>query len=104
MCWLTWVVRREVDPAKRELLIRAYERLCAKLAAAGIPRLASEGAEAYAVRVAQHRPDLGPAVTALCRHYSLLRYAAARTRITVAQFDAAVRAFRPLTPPGSRGS
>jgi protein-glutamine gamma-glutamyltransferase len=95
MCWLTWTVRRGIDPAKRELLIRAYERLCVKLAAAGIPRLASEGAEAYAARVAQDRPDLGPAVTALCRHYSLLRYAAARTRITVAQFDAAVRAFRP---------
>jgi protein-glutamine gamma-glutamyltransferase len=94
--WLTWAVRREIDPARKEPLIRAYSRLCAKLAAVGMPRLAYEGAEDYAARVAQHRPDLGPAVTALCRHYSILRYAAAPARITIAQFAAAVRAFRPL--------
>jgi protein-glutamine gamma-glutamyltransferase len=106
--WLTWAVRREIDPARKEPLIRAYSRLCAKLGAAGMPRLAHEGAEDYAARVAERRPDLGPTVTALCRHYSLLRYAAAPARITVGQFDAAVRAFRPRTkrstPPGSRGS
>jgi transglutaminase-like putative cysteine protease len=93
--WLTWAVRREIDPARKEPLIRAYSRLCAKLAAVGMPRLAHEGAEDYAARVAQRRPDLAPAVTALCRHYSILRYAAAPARITIGQFDAAVRAFRP---------
>jgi transglutaminase-like putative cysteine protease len=93
--WLTWVVRRELEPARKEPLIRAYGRLCAKLAALGMPRLAHEGAEDYAARVAQRRPDLAPALTALCRHYSSLRYAAAPTRITVGQFEAAVRAFRP---------
>jgi transglutaminase-like putative cysteine protease len=104
--WLTWAVRREIDPARKEPLIRAYSRLCAKLAAVGMPRLAHEGAEAYAARVAQRRPDLGATVTALCQHYSILRYAAAPARITVGQFDAAVRAFRPgrLTPQDSRES
>jgi transglutaminase-like putative cysteine protease len=96
LAWLTWAVRREVDPARKEPLIRAYSRLCAKLAAAGMPRLAHEGAEDYAARVAQRRPDLGPAVIALCRHYSILRYAASPARITVGQFEAAVRAFRPV--------
>ena len=95
LCWLTWTVRREVDSAPKDALIRAYSRLCAKLAAVGVPRRPHEGAEDYAARVARDRPDLGPAVSALCRHYSLLRYAAAPTRITVTQFDAAVRAFRP---------
>ncbi len=95
MCWLTWSVRREIEPARRELLLRAYSRLCAKLAAVGIPRPLHEGAEAYAMRVAERRPDLGPTVAALCRQYSRLRYGAAGARITVAQFDAAVRAFRP---------
>jgi len=93
--WLTWAVRREIDPARKEPLLRAYARLCAKLAAVGMPRLMHEGAEDYAARVAQRRPDLGPAVTALCRHYCMLRYAAAPTRITLGQFDAAVRAFSP---------
>jgi protein-glutamine gamma-glutamyltransferase len=96
--WLTWAVRREINPARKEPLIRAYSRLCAKLAAVGMPRLAHEGAEDYAARVAQGRPDLGPAVIGLCRHYSLLRYAAAPARLSVGQFDAAVRAFRPDAP------
>ena len=97
LCWLTWAVRREFDPARGEPLIRAYSRLCAKLAAAGIPRLAHEGAEDYAARVARHRPDLGPAVTALCRRYSVLRYGAGAGagRDAVGRFSAAVHAFRP---------
>jgi protein-glutamine gamma-glutamyltransferase len=100
LCWLTWQVRREIDPTRKELLIRAYARLCAKLAAVGLPRFAHEGAEDYAIRVAQRRPDLGPAVTAFCRHYSTLRYdASAPARITIAQFHAAVRAFHPRSKP-----
>jgi transglutaminase-like putative cysteine protease len=95
LAWITWSVQRETAPSHKEPLIRAYSRLCAKLAAAGVPRLAHEGAEDYAARIAQHRPDLGPTVTALCRHYYSLRYTAAPARITIGQFDAAVRAFRP---------
>jgi transglutaminase-like putative cysteine protease len=93
--WLTWTVRREVDPARRAPLIRAYARLCAKLAAVGLPRQAHEGAEDYAARVARSRPDLEPVVTALCRRYTALRYADSPARVTVKQFAAAVRAFRP---------
>jgi hypothetical protein len=94
-CWLTWQVRRELNPPLKDLAARAYARLCAKLAAAGIPRLPHEGAEAYALRVARVRPDLANTVTALCRQYSFLRYAAPSTSVTVGQFQAAVRAFRP---------
>jgi protein-glutamine gamma-glutamyltransferase len=104
--WLTWQVRREINPARKEMLIRSYSTLCVKLAAVGLPRLAHEGPEDYAARVAHSRPDLGPAVYALCRQYSTLRYAAAAA-ITTDQFDAAVRAFHPsvlFTPPDSRGS
>jgi hypothetical protein len=95
LCWLTWIVRREVDQAPTDALNRAYSRLCARLAAAGIPRPSHEGAEDYAARVAHHRPDLSSQVTTLCRQYSILRYAAPPARITVNEFDAAVRAFRP---------
>jgi len=115
LAWLTWVVRRGLGPAPKEPLIRAYARLCAKLAAAGVPRIAHEGPEDYAARIALRRPDLGSAVTALCRNYSSLRYSAASASITIGQFEAAVRAFRPAraakprhpsnsTPQGSRGS
>jgi protein-glutamine gamma-glutamyltransferase len=76
-------------------LTRAYERLCRKLAAVGVPRQAHEGAEAYAVRVAQLRPDLAAAVTALCSRYTRLRYGAEPPSADELAFISAVRAFRP---------
>ena len=95
LCWLTWQVRRELDPQLKDSAARAFRRLCVKLSAAGLPRLPHEGAEAYAARVARQRPDLGHAVTALCRQYSSLRYAAPSTSVTLGQFEAGVRGFRP---------
>jgi hypothetical protein len=73
------------------------------LAAVGLARLPHEGAEDYAARVARLRPDLSAQVTALCRQYSLLRYARASTHPTLSQFQAAVRAFR-VRQPDSRAS
>ena len=61
-------------------MLRAYERLCRKLAAVGLPRNPHEGAEDYAARVAQLRPDLAAAVTGLCRRYTQLRYGAPSER------------------------
>jgi hypothetical protein len=98
--WLTWQVRRELTPHSRDLAARAYVKLCAKLAAAGLPRMQYEGAEAYAQRVAQQRPDLAQSVTTLCRHYSALRYAAPSSAVTLGQFEAAVRVFRPRSRSG----
>jgi transglutaminase-like putative cysteine protease len=95
LAWLTWQIHRELAPPSKDVAARTYARLCAKLAAAGIARLPHEGAEAYALRVAQLRPDLADTVTALCRHYSSLRYATPSARITLGQFQAGVRAFRP---------
>jgi transglutaminase-like putative cysteine protease len=95
LAWLTWQVHRELAPPSKDVAARTYARLCAKLAAAGIARRPHEGAEAYALRVAQLRPDLADTVTALCRHYSSLRYATPSARITLGQFQAGVRAFRP---------
>jgi protein-glutamine gamma-glutamyltransferase len=92
--WLTWQVRRELTPRAKDETARAYARLCAKLAAAGIARMPYEGAEAYALRVAHRRPDLAEVVTHLCRQYSLLRYAVPTAGVTLGQFQAAVRAFR----------
>ena len=98
--WLTWQVRRELAPQSKDIAARTYARLCSKLAAAGLPRRVHEGAEDYALRVASRRPDLAATVTALCRHYSSLRYAQPSARITLAQFQAGVRAFRPKGRPG----
>ena len=100
LCWLTWQVRRELNPAPKEPVLHAYLRMCDKLAAAGIARQPHEGAEAYGARVALRRPDLAAAAGSLCRRYSTLRYAAAPAQPAVRQFAAAVRAFRPKSKPG----
>ena len=50
--WLTWQIRREQRPDPKDPVLRAYHKLCRKLAAAGLPRRPSEGAEAFAARVA----------------------------------------------------
>jgi transglutaminase-like putative cysteine protease len=94
LVWLTWQVRRELDPRSPDLAIRSYERLCIKLDALGISRRAHEGPESYAERVATLRPDLAEEVGALCRYYSNLRFAPP-AGLSAAQFRAQVRAFRP---------
>jgi len=93
--WLTWQVRRELRPPSKDPLIRAYDRLCRKMAAIGLPRGAHEGAEAYAARIAESRPDLAAAITALCRRYTSLRYGASPPRSDRLSFIDDVRAFRP---------
>ena len=99
MVWLTWQVRQDLTPRTRDPVTRAYERLCRRLAAIGLPRSPHEGAEAYAARVAVARPDLASVVIALCRRYSQLRYADTARDDAAATFIAGVRAFRPAPRP-----
>lgn len=54
----------------------AWLRLCRKLAKAGLPRAAHEGAQDYATRIAAARPDLADAIRDLAARYSALRYSA----------------------------
>jgi hypothetical protein len=100
MAWLTWQVRQDLTPRNRDPVSRAYERLCRRLAAIGLPRSPHEGAEAYAARVAAARPDLASVVTALCRRYSRLRYANTPADTGAASFISGVRAFRPTKSAG----
>lgn len=93
--WLTWQIRREQNPPPRDPVVRAYGRLCRKLAAAGLPRRAAEGAEAYAARIARERPAIGADVRRLCRGYSRLRYGARRGAARERWFLARAGAFRP---------
>jgi protein-glutamine gamma-glutamyltransferase len=93
--WLTWQIRREQRPDPKDPVVRAYDKLCRKLAAAGLARRPYEGAESFAARVAIERPDLGAPVGALCRRYSRLRYGASRRPAAVRWFVARVRAFKP---------
>jgi transglutaminase-like putative cysteine protease len=101
LAWLTWQVRGELRARPRDPLSRSYARLCAKLAARGLPRQPHEGAETYAARITQSRPELGLAVQSLCRQYNELRYGAGHSSGDAARFAAAVRAFRPRHSRGS---
>jgi transglutaminase-like putative cysteine protease len=103
MFWLTWQVRRDARVRPRDAVVRAFERLCGRLAAIGIERRPHEGALDFAARVSRLRPDLGTSITALCREYSALRYGPARAQRDPAGFAAAVRRFRPRRPARPRG-
>jgi transglutaminase-like putative cysteine protease len=52
----------------------AWLKVCRKLASAGLPRAAHEGAQDYAARVAKSRFDLGDAIRDLAARYTALRY------------------------------
>ncbi len=56
----------------------AWLKLCRKLAKAGLPRAAHEGAQDYAARVATVRPDLADAIRDIAARYSALRYGSPR--------------------------
>ena len=56
----------------------AWLKLCRRLAKAGLPRAAHEGAQDYAARVSAARPELADAIGDLAVRYSALRYGAAR--------------------------
>jgi transglutaminase-like putative cysteine protease len=100
LSWLTWQLRREMRPTVKDPLVRAYGRLCRKMAIIGLPRRLHEGAEAYAARVAELRPDLAAALSVLCRRYTELRYGSTQPRARRPNkgelaFISSVRAFRP---------
>jgi hypothetical protein len=52
----------------------AWLKICRKLANAGLPRAAHEGAQDYAARVAKTRFDLADTIRDLAARYSALRY------------------------------
>jgi hypothetical protein len=52
----------------------AWLKLCRRLANAGLPRAAHEGAQDYAARVAVARPKLADAIHDLATRYTALRY------------------------------
>jgi transglutaminase-like putative cysteine protease len=54
----------------------AWLKLCRKLAKAGLPRAAHEGAQDYAARIAAVRPELADTIHDLAMRYIALRYGA----------------------------
>jgi transglutaminase-like putative cysteine protease len=64
----------------------AWLKLCRKLARAGLPRAAHEGAQDYAARVAAARPELADIIHDLAVRYCDLRYGAVKNERSQREF------------------
>jgi transglutaminase-like putative cysteine protease len=72
----------------------AWLKLCRKLAQAGLPRAAHEGAQDYANRIAATRPELGVAIRDLAARYSALRYGTLHDKYAQDEFLQRARALK----------
>jgi transglutaminase-like putative cysteine protease len=86
---LRHLIRRQPDKVQA-----AWLRLCRRLAKAGLPRAAHEGAQDYAARVAAARPDLAAAMRDIAARYSALRYGAAQDKPAQQEFLRRIATFR----------
>jgi protein-glutamine gamma-glutamyltransferase len=99
MLFVAWQIARSVRTERADRLARAYQKLCGKLAHAGVPREPHVGPLAYATSIGADRPDLASAAGALLATYTQLRFGneigeADRTD-AIRSFERAVRSFRP---------
>jgi protein-glutamine gamma-glutamyltransferase len=78
----------------RDPVVRAYEKFCRKLARAGLIRASHEGAQDFARRCTQQRPEVAGEVARITLHYVRLRYGAPATRQERRLFEQAVADFR----------
>ena len=80
---------------RRDGVVLAYQAFCTKLARRGLARQHSEGPVAFATRVKQWRPELGPQVDVITGLYSALRYGRLPHHTDRQRLRRSVRAFRP---------
>jgi transglutaminase-like putative cysteine protease len=74
----------------------AWLKLCHKLATAGLPRSAHEGALDYANRVAIARPEFGHNIRDLAKRYSALRYGNEQDKKERSEFIRHIKKFPSL--------
>lgn len=86
---LRHLIRRQPDRVQA-----AWLRLCRKLAKAGLPRAAHEGAQDYAARVAAARPDLAATIRDIAARYYALRYGTPRDKLAQQEFLRRIATFR----------
>jgi hypothetical protein len=78
-----------------DVVIRAYQDFCRKLARRGLNRRSYEGPLDFAERVAARRPDLAARVRDIVKLYIALRYGGHRDSSAPHMLRRAVRHFRP---------
>jgi transglutaminase-like putative cysteine protease len=87
------LVRDRAPPPEASLV--AWNRYCAKLAAAGLPRDPSEGPLDYLARVRAKRPIAATDAAEITRRYVEARYGAGASRDDLRELRRLVRDFRP---------
>jgi transglutaminase-like putative cysteine protease len=90
MLLVAWQIGRGVRPAPPDRLAKAYQKLCARLARAGVPREPHVGPLAYATAIGTRRPDIAPDAKRLLETYMQLRFG---NEIGEAQRTDAIRSF-----------
>jgi transglutaminase-like putative cysteine protease len=82
-------------PRREDASLSAWNRYCAKLAAAGLPRSPHEGPLDYLARVKAVRPQLAASAEEITRRYVAARYGAGASREELRELAGRVRDFRP---------
>jgi transglutaminase-like putative cysteine protease len=89
---LLWYRGRErVEPVQAD-----YLRFCSRMANRGVVRLPYEGADSYAQRIIEQRPDLKAAVDEIIRLYNGLRYGQLDDAYNRRELHRLVRSFRAI--------
>ncbi|HUL97621.1 MAG TPA: DUF3488 and transglutaminase-like domain-containing protein [Usitatibacter sp.] len=82
-------------PPRREASLVAWNRFCAKLAAAGLPRAPHEGPLDFLARIKSARPGCGEPAEDITGRYVQARYGDGATREELQELARRVRRFRP---------
>lgn len=78
---LRHLIKRQPDKVQA-----AWLKLCRRLAKAGLPRAAHEGAQDYAARIAAARPEIAETMRDLATRYTALRYGAVQDKHAQQEF------------------
>ncbi|HSN20330.1 MAG TPA: DUF4129 domain-containing protein, partial [Usitatibacter sp.] len=82
-------------PRREDASLSAWNRYCAKLAAAGLARSPQEGPLDYLARVKAAKPGCAAEAEEITRRYVAARYGAGATREELRTLAGRVRDFRP---------
>ena len=82
-------------PRRGDASLAAWNRYCAKLASAGLPRSPHEGPLDYLARVKAARPAIAGSAEEITRRYVAARYGPGASREDLRALAARVREFRP---------
>jgi len=90
----TLIMLRRLSVRQRDAAQAIYLKFCRKLAKHGIVRASHEGAQDFALRAAEQRPQEAAQIADITARYIALRYGDARGAVALRALRDAVRAFR----------